>query len=48
MPEPRVVASDYYKKYIKSIYEREPLFEDFFHSIPPAERNFYNRQCWGF
>lgn len=43
-PAPRVVASDYYKKYIKSIYEREPMFQDFYHNIPPAERNFYNRE----
>ena len=26
-PAPRVVASDYYKKYIKSVYEREPMFK---------------------
>ncbi len=26
-PVPRIVASDYYKKYIKSIYEREPMFQ---------------------
>ena len=26
-PMPRVVASDYYKKYIKSVYEREPMFK---------------------
>lgn len=43
-PVPRVVASDYYKKYIKSVYEREPMFKEFFDSVPPAERNFYNSQ----
>jgi hypothetical protein len=44
-PNPsRVVASDYYKKYIKSIYEREPMFQSFYDSIPTSQRNFYNAE----
>jgi len=31
---PRVVASDFYKGRVKSIYEREPLFNDFARTIP--------------
>ena len=39
-PAPRVVASDYYKKYIKSIYEREPMFKVRSHRITPLSYNF--------
>jgi len=31
---PRVVASDFYRGKVKSIYEREPLFRDFVQTIP--------------
>ena len=36
-------ASEYYKNYVKSIYEREPLFNDFCNNLPAERRNFYNR-----
>ena len=39
-PAPRVVASDYYKKYIKSIYEREPMFKVSSHRITPLSHFF--------
>lgn len=42
--EPRVVASDYYKKYIKSIYEREPLFDSYIRSLPPRDVNLYKSE----
>lgn len=43
-PSPRVVASDFYKGKVKSIYEREPLFEDFCRTIPSkyGHINIYN------
>jgi len=43
---PRVVASDFYKGKVKSIYEREPLFKDFCHIIPHryGSINIYNAQ----
>ena len=36
---------DYYKRYIKSIYEREPLFHTYISSIPKNELNLYNSDC---
>jgi hypothetical protein len=43
LPEPRVVASDYYRRYIKSVYEKEPFFEEFASSLPPSRQNFYDK-----
>lgn len=40
--QPQAPASDYYKKYIKSIYEREPAFNDYIRSLPAEEVNVYN------
>ena len=42
--EPRVVASDYYKKYIKSVYEKEPLFDSYVRSLPPREVSLYKSE----
>ncbi len=41
---PRVVASDFYRGKVKSIYEREPLFNDFCRTIPQryGNINIYN------
>jgi len=43
-PSARVVASDFYRGRVKSIYEREPLFADFCHTIPQryGQINIYN------
>lgn len=43
---PRVVASDFYKGKVKSIYEREPLFKDFCRVIPQryGPINIYNTE----
>lgn len=41
--KPPIPNSDYYKSYVKSIYEKEPLFKDFYASIPTQNRNFYSR-----
>lgn len=41
----RVVASDFYRGKVKSIYEREPLFKDFCQTIPQrygGQVNIYN------
>jgi len=45
MAPPRVVASEFYRGKIKSIYEREPLFKDFCHIIPHkyGPINIYNQ-----
>merc|ERR1719412_2915880 len=44
---PRVVASEFYRGKVKSIYEREPLFKDFCHIIPQkyGPINIYNQEC---
>jgi len=34
--------SDYYRGKVKSIYEREPLFEDFVRNLPPTDINALN------
>lgn len=44
----RVVASDFYRGKVKSIYEREPLFKDFCQTIPQrygGQVNIYNTGC---
>ena len=49
-PGPRVVASDFYKGRVKSIYEREPLFNDFARTIPQRygpKLNIYNSSVLG-
>jgi hypothetical protein len=38
-PAPRVVASDFYRGKVKSIYEREALFTDFCRTIPNRHGN---------
>lgn len=44
LEETRPANLEYYKKYIKSVYEREPLFEQYLMSLPPEERNPYNME----
>lgn len=41
-PSPRVVNSDFYRGSVKSIYEREPLFQDFTRSVAHKGYNMYN------
>jgi len=36
--------SEYYRGKVKSIYEREPLFEDFVRNLPPTDINAFNSQ----
>ena len=33
---------DYYRGKVKSVYEKEPAFKDFYRNIPLSESNFYN------
>lgn len=41
------MASDFYRGHVKSIYEREPLFNDFCREIPKryGHVNIYNTAC---
>lgn len=43
-PAPRVVNTDFFKGKVKSIYEREPLFQDYSRSIEHKGYNMYNSQ----
>ena len=33
---------DYYRGKTKSVYEKEPIFQDFVHNIPLSESNLYD------
>ena len=33
---------DYYRGKVKSVYEKEPAFKDFYRNIPLSETNFYD------
>jgi len=33
---------DYYRGRVKSVYEKEPAFKDFYRNIPLSESNFYD------
>jgi len=39
---PYKTNQDYYKGKVKSVYEKEPLFKDFYRNIPLSESNFYD------
>ena len=41
---PRVVASDYYRGKVKSIYEREPLFKEFSRNVSDRGYSMYNSE----
>jgi len=41
-PPPRVVNTDFYRGKVKSIYEREPLFQDYSRSVEHKGYNMYN------
>jgi len=41
-PAPRVVNTDFYKGKVKSIYEREPLFQDYSRSVAHKGYSMYN------
>ena len=40
----RVVASDFYRGKVKSIYEREPLWQEFSSSVSGKGYNMYNSE----
>jgi len=39
---PYKTNQDYYKGKVKSVYEKEPAFKDFYRNIPLSESNFYD------
>lgn len=42
LPPPRVVNTDFYRGKVKSIYEREPLFQDYSRSVEHKGYSMYN------
>lgn len=42
LPAPRVVNTDFYRGKVKSIYEREPLFQDYARSVEHKGYSMYN------